>query len=267
MSLLEKNKSIRKRTLHQISVIFLPFRMISEHLTLKKFWFFQDYFIPCGTYWGGGDWPKLLAVFWWLMQRVSVSQLGIFEEQPLSPSFYPFPAIDLCQGQCGECFYPLEQSLHSTAWALFGCLSVLMQKKHYRKVAILKINLRKVKEAPVWNHPCCNDPAFCPGCQTRAILCVGLLCVSNIGISAGSLLSCPHRVWGMPNCPAIPSPNSLTPSEMGWSQGNWVRNGIERVRDRWKSPGTWGESCFSTAALTITGRRDCANGKADGIFL
>lgn len=31
-----------------------------------------------------------------------------FEEQPLSLSFYSSPAFDLFQGQCEECFYPLE---------------------------------------------------------------------------------------------------------------------------------------------------------------
>lgn len=49
---------------------------------------FPGLFYPmsvCRTSWGGRKLPKLLAMFWWHVQRVLASQLVIFGEQSFSP--------------------------------------------------------------------------------------------------------------------------------------------------------------------------------------
>lgn len=61
----------------------------------------------------------------------------------------------------------------------------LMQKLLYRKVVILKISLKKLKEACAFKCLRSNDPVFHPGCQTRAILCVGLTMLQKLVLVPG----------------------------------------------------------------------------------
>lgn len=60
-----------------------------------------------------------------------------------------------------------------------------MQKKPYRQVVIFKISLGKVKEAHVLKRLWANDPIFHPGCQTKAILCVGLIVFQKLVLVRG----------------------------------------------------------------------------------
>lgn len=91
LSLLEKKK--KGGALHQISVIFLSFSMISEHLSLEKFWFSRIILSHVGVrdLLGRKKVAKTSGAFWWHMQRVLASRLGGFGEEPFGPQFLPCP--------------------------------------------------------------------------------------------------------------------------------------------------------------------------------